>query len=118
MYIIGGDGTHRDALKIFEEFKRRKAKVSDVDVPKTIDNYFALSDKSFTFDTAGGEAQLSMSCVQVEVRSAINSIGLVRLMRRHSEQRAMFVTLASRITHFCLIHEVKFVLDRGVVLPG
>lgn len=32
VYIIGGDGTHRGALKIFEELKRRKAKVSVVGV--------------------------------------------------------------------------------------
>ncbi len=28
VYIIGGDGTHRGALKIFQELKRRKARVS------------------------------------------------------------------------------------------
>ncbi len=80
-------------------------------IPKTIDNDIALIDKSFGFDTAVGEAQRSILCAQTEARSAINGIGLVKLMGRHSGQIAMFATLASRIADCCLIPEVKFVLD-------
>lgn len=32
VYIIGGDGTHRGALEVFKELKRRKARISVVGV--------------------------------------------------------------------------------------
>eukprot|EP00177_Eucheuma_denticulatum_P008805 GFKZ01015991.1.p1 GENE.GFKZ01015991.1~~GFKZ01015991.1.p1 ORF type:complete len:598 (+),score=78.33 GFKZ01015991.1:131-1795(+) len=111
IYIIGGDGTHRGAVKIFEELKKRKYMASVVGVPKTIDNDIALIDKSFGFDTAVEEAQRSIKCAKIEAKSAINGIGLVKLMGRHSGQIAMFATLASREVDCCLIPEVKFELD-------
>lgn len=111
VYIIGGDGTHRGAVKIFEMLKERKAKVSIIGLPKTIDNDIALIDKSFGFDTAVEEAQRSIKCAKVEARSGINGIGLVKLMGRHSGQIAMFSCLASREVDCCLIPEVHFVLE-------
>lgn len=111
IYIIGGDGTHRGAVKIFEELKRRKYMAAVVGVPKTIDNDIALIDKSFGFDTAVEEAQRSIKCAKIEAKCAINGIGVVKLMGRHSGQIAMFATLASRDVDCCLIPEVKFDLD-------
>ncbi|CAN8069631.1 unnamed protein product [Agarophyton chilense] len=111
IFIIGGDGTHRGAVKIFEELKKRRAMVSVVGIPKTIDNDIALIDKSFGFDTAVEEAQRSIKCAKIEAKSAINGIGLVKLMGRHSGQIAMFATLASRDVDCCLIPEVRFELD-------
>lgn len=111
IYIIGGDGTHKGAVKIFDELRKRKVMASIVGIPKTIDNDIALIDKSFGFDTAVEEAQRSIKCAKIEARSGINGIGLVKLMGRHSGQIAMFSTLASRDVDCCLIPEVKFELD-------
>lgn len=111
VYIIGGDGTHRGAIKIADELKRRRYMGAVVGIPKTIDNDIALIDKSFGFDTAVEEAQRSIKCAKIEAKSAINGIGLVKLMGRHSGQIAMFATLASRDVDCCLIPEVKFELD-------
>lgn len=111
IYIIGGDGTHRGAFRIFEELKHRRIMAAVVGIPKTIDNDIALIDKSFGFDTAVEEAQRSIKCAKIEARSAINGIGLVKLMGRHSGQIAMFATLASREVDCCLIPEVKFDLE-------
>lgn len=111
IYIIGGDGTHKGGLKIFRELRDRKYMASVVGIPKTIDNDIALIDKSFGFDTAVEEAQRSIKCAKIEAKSAINGIGLVKLMGRHSGQIAMFSTLASRDVDCCLIPEVKFELE-------
>lgn len=111
IYIIGGDGTHKGALKIFNELRDRKYMASVIGIPKTIDNDIALIDKSFGFDTAVEEAQRSIRCAKIEARCAINGIGLVKLMGRHSGQIAMFATLASRDVDCCLIPEVHFELD-------
>ena len=111
IYIIGGDGTLRGAVKIHEELRERRYMAAVVGVPKTIDNDIALIDKSFGFDTAVEEAQRSIKCAKIEATSAINGIGLVKLMGRHSGQIAMFSTLASRDVDCCLIPEVKFELE-------
>lgn len=111
IYIIGGDGTHKGALKIFDELRNRQVMASVVGIPKTIDNDIALIDKSFGFDTAVEEAQRSIKCAKIEAKSALDGIGLVKLMGRHSGQIAMFATLASRDVDCCLIPEVKFELD-------
>ena len=52
MYIVGGDGTHRGILALFEEISKRKLKISVIGIPKTIDNDINIIDKSFGFDTA------------------------------------------------------------------
>lgn len=116
IYIIGGDGTHRGALRIFEELRLRQYCASVIGIPKTIDNDIPLIDKSFGFDTAVEEAQRSIKCAKIEAKCAINGIGLVKLMGRHSGQIAMFATLASRDVDCCLIPEIKFELEGKVGL--
>ncbi|KAK4525750.1 hypothetical protein GAYE_SCF16G3659 [Galdieria yellowstonensis] len=111
VYIIGGDGTQRGALKIHDEVVRRKLKVSVVGIPKTIDNDIALIDKSFGFDTAVEEAQRAIRSAVVESKSAQNGIGLVKLMGRSSGYIAMYATLASHDVDICLIPEVSFILE-------
>uniref|UniRef100_A0A7S1XGL7 ATP-dependent 6-phosphofructokinase n=1 Tax=Compsopogon caeruleus TaxID=31354 RepID=A0A7S1XGL7_9RHOD len=111
VYVIGGDGTHRGALKLYEETRRRKRKIAVVGIPKTIDNDISLIDKSFGFDTAVEEAQRAINSAKVEAQSGFNGVGLVKLMGRHSGYIAMFSTLASRDVNICLIPEVPFCLD-------
>mmetsp|Transcript_24520 Transcript_24520/g.96812 ORF Transcript_24520/g.96812 Transcript_24520/m.96812 type:complete len:161 (+) Transcript_24520:1087-1569(+) len=72
VYIIGGDGTHRGAIKIYEELKSRKLKASIIGIPKTIDNDIALIDRSFGFDTAVEEAQRAIDSAKTEAISAFN----------------------------------------------
>lgn len=38
LFIIGGDGTHRGAMAIYQELRARKAKITVVGIPKTVDN--------------------------------------------------------------------------------
>ncbi|KAA8492507.1 ATP-dependent 6-phosphofructokinase 7 [Porphyridium purpureum] len=111
IYIIGGDGTHRGAMKIFDELRERELKVTICGIPKTIDNDIALIDKSFGFDTAVEEAQRAIRSGKVEARSTVNGIGLIKLMGRHSGMIAMYSCLASRDVNACLIPEVPFELN-------
>lgn len=111
VYIIGGDGSHRAALGLFEELRRRNAMVTICAITKTIDNDLPLIDRSFGFDTAVEEAQRAIRCAKIEAQCAPGGIGLVKLMGRHSGQIAMFATLASREVDCCLIPEIDFALE-------
>eukprot|EP00188_Purpureofilum_apyrenoidigerum_P002206 Plantae.Rhodophyta-Purpureofilum_apyrenoidigerum.ctg23418.p1 GENE.Plantae.Rhodophyta-Purpureofilum_apyrenoidigerum.ctg23418~~Plantae.Rhodophyta-Purpureofilum_apyrenoidigerum.ctg23418.p1 ORF type:complete len:585 (-),score=101.98 Plantae.Rhodophyta-Purpureofilum_apyrenoidigerum.ctg23418:359-1987(-) len=111
VYIIGGDGSHRGALKIFEEVRRRGLKVAVIGVPKTIDNDIPLIDKSFGFDTAVEESQRAIRSGVVEAKCGINGIGLVKLMGRHAGWISVYATLSNRDVDFCLIPEIPFELD-------
>mmetsp|Transcript_13527 Transcript_13527/g.34421 ORF Transcript_13527/g.34421 Transcript_13527/m.34421 type:complete len:325 (+) Transcript_13527:644-1618(+) len=117
VYIIGGDGTHRGAIKLHEEVMKRGLKVAIVGIPKTIDNDIALIDKSFGFDTAVEESQMAITSAEVEASSALNGIGLVKLMGRDAGHIAMQASLASRQVDLCLIPEVPFKLEgqRGLL---
>jgi len=111
VYIIGGDGTHRGALKIYEEIRRRGLKVALVGVPKTIDNDVPLIDKSFGFDTAVEESQRAIRSAVVEAKSGIHGIGLVKLMGRHAGWICVYGTLSNRDVDICLVPEVPFELE-------
>lgn len=110
LFIIGGDGTHRGAMAIYKELRARKAKITVVGIPKTVDNDFPLIDRSFGFDTAVEETQRAINCAKVEAKAAINGLGLVKVMGRASGQIAMFACLASRDVDVCLIPEIPFEL--------
>eukprot|EP00898_Chlorokybus_atmophyticus_P001277 jgi/Chlat1/214/Chrsp1S08777 len=111
LYVIGGDGTQRGCLAIYEECRRRKLKVAVAGIPKTIDNDMCVIDKSFGFDTAVEEAQRAINAAHVEAVSTPNGVGLVKLMGRHSGFIAMYATLGSRDVDACLIPEVPFFLE-------
>lgn len=111
VYIIGGDGTHRGALKIANEVKRLKLRITVAAVPKTIDNDIALIDRSFGFETSVSEAMHPIQCAAVEAKGAPNCIGLIKLMGRHSGFISLHATLASRQVDACLIPEMNFKLN-------
>ncbi len=52
LYVIGGDGTHRGILELCKEAEVRRADISVIGIPKTIDNDIPVIDKSFGFETA------------------------------------------------------------------
>eukprot|EP00743_Colponemidia_sp_Colp-15_P005784 GILK01006216.1.p1 GENE.GILK01006216.1~~GILK01006216.1.p1 ORF type:complete len:512 (-),score=66.49 GILK01006216.1:125-1594(-) len=111
VFVIGGDGTHRGLITLFEASRRRKMRVSLVGVPKTIDNDLPLIDKSFGLDTAVEEAQRAIGSAYVEARSAKNGIGLVKLMGRSAGFIAMLASLASREVDICLIPEINWQIN-------
>lgn len=111
VYIIGGDGTMRGAVKIFEETRRRKLMVSVTGIPKTVDNDIGIIDRSFGFQTAVEMAQEAINAAHVEAESAVNGIGLVKLMGRNTGHIALHSTLSSRDVDCCLIPENDFYLE-------
>ncbi|KAL6992926.1 phosphofructokinase beta-subunit [Sarracenia purpurea var. burkii] len=111
IYIIGGDGTMRGAVEIFNEICRRKLNVAVIGIPKTVDNDIGIIDKSFGFQTAVEMAQQAISAAKVEAESAVNGIGLVKLMGRSTGHIALNATLSSRDVDCCLIPENEFYLE-------
>jgi 6-phosphofructokinase 1 len=111
LFAIGGDGTQKGALAIAEEIGRRGLKISVVGVPKTIDNDLAYIQRSFGFETAVAEATTAVASAHTEAHSAINGIGLVKLMGRDSGFIAANTAVASHEANFVLIPEVPFELD-------
>jgi 6-phosphofructokinase 1 len=110
-FAIGGDGTQKGALAIAEEIERRGLRIAVIGVPKTIDNDLAFIQRSFGFETAVAEATQTVSSAHAEAHSAINGIGLVKLMGRDSGFIAAHTALASHEANFVLIPEVPFSLD-------
>ena len=111
LFTIGGDGTQRGTLDVAEEIDKRKLNISIVGIPKTVDNDFALIQKSFGFDTAVDKAVEAVSAAHCEALSSINGIGLVKVMGRESGFIAAHTALASHDVNFVLIAEVPFNLE-------
>jgi 6-phosphofructokinase 1 len=111
LFTIGGDGTQRGSLDIAEEIDRRKLKIAMVGIPKTVDNDFAIIQRSFGFDTAVAKAVEAVAAAHMEASSAINGIGLVKVMGRESGFIAAHTALASHEVNFVLIPEVPFSLE-------
>ena len=111
LFVVGGDGTLQGGARINAEIRRRGLKKSVIGIPKTIDNDIMYLDKSFGFDTAFAEAVKAVSCAHVEAVGAMNGIGLVKLMGRHSGFIACYAALAGQHVNYCMIPEVPFCLD-------
>jgi 6-phosphofructokinase 1 len=111
LFTIGGDGTQKGAVAIAEEIERRDLKVAVVGIPKTIDNDLLFLDRTFGFETAVARAAEAVSAAHVEAHSAMNGVGLVKLMGRESGFIAVHTVLAVHEANFVLIPEVPFELD-------
>lgn len=117
VYIIGGDGTMRGMVEIFNEIQRRKLNIAVAGIPKTVDNDVGIIDRSFGFQTAVEMAQQAISAAHTEAESAVNGVGLVKLMGRSTGHIALHATLSSRDVDCCLIPENDFYLEgRGGLL--
>jgi 6-phosphofructokinase 1 len=110
LFVIGGDGTLRGALKIGRVIAERHRKIAVVGVPKTIDNDIPYIDHSFGFQTAFAQATEPIRAAHVEATSAPNGVGLVKLMGRYSGFIACYAALAQNDADFVLIPEVPFAL--------
>jgi 6-phosphofructokinase 1 len=111
LFVIGGDGTMRGAMRIANVIDERGARIAVVGVPKTIDNDIPYLDQSFGFQTAFARATESIHAVTVEAKSTPHGVGLVKLMGRHSGFIACYAALARNDADVVLIPEVAFQLD-------
>jgi len=108
LFTIGGDGTQHGALAIADEVEKRRLKIAVIGIPKTVDNDFSIIDRSFGFNTAVERATEVVAAAHMEADSAINGIGLVKVMGRESGFIAACTALASHEVNFVLIPEVPF----------
>lgn len=111
LFTIGGDGTQKGSLSIFEELKKRGTQCSVIGVPKTIDNDLSFVERSFGFATAVARAVDAVSGAHTEAEDAHNGIGLVKLMGRESGFIAAATALAMADVNFVLIPELPFALE-------
>jgi 6-phosphofructokinase 1 len=111
LFVIGGDGTLRGAMKIAERVRERGGRIAVVGIPKTIDNDIPYIDQSFGFQTAFAEATKSIRSAHVEAKASPHGVGLVKLMGRHSGFIACYAALAEPDANYVLIPEVPFALD-------
>jgi 6-phosphofructokinase 1 len=111
LFVIGGDGTLRGAMKLVEEIDRRHLPIGIVGIPKTIDNDIHFIDKSFGFETSFSAAVEVICSAHVEATGAMNGIGVVKLMGRHSGFIACHAAIASTDVDVVLIPEVPLVLE-------
>jgi 6-phosphofructokinase 1 len=111
VFAIGGDGTVRAASKICQEIRSRRAKISVIGIPKTIDNDINFMSRSFGFNTAVAVASKVIGAAHVEATGSPNGIGLVKLMGRRAGFIACSAALAKRDANFVLIPESDFDLD-------
>jgi 6-phosphofructokinase 1 len=111
LFVIGGDGTLRGGLAIAEEIEKRSLKITVVGVPKTIDNDLSFIERSFGFETAVSYAVDAVDSAHTEAKDAMNGIGIVKVMGRHSGFIAAHTTLASGDVNYVLVPEVPFELQ-------
>jgi len=111
LIIIGGDGTQKGALKISNEAKKRDHKLSVIGIPKTVDNDLSYIDVSFGFQTAVERGVEAIYAAHQEAISAVNGIGLVKLMGRDSGFIAAYAAIASHDANMVLIPELNFDLN-------
>jgi 6-phosphofructokinase 1 len=111
LFVIGGDGTLRGAMKLVEEIARRNLSIGVVAIPKTIDNDIHFIDRSFGFETAFSASVDVIRGAHVEARGAANGVGVVKLMGRHSGFIACQAAIASTDVDAVLIPEVPLHLE-------
>lgn len=111
LFMIGGDGTLRAAVKIADAILARNLKISVVGIPKTIDNDIHLISRSFGFDTAVDVSTQAIIGAHNEAEGYPNGVGLIKLMGRHAGFIAATAALAKQDVNFVLIPEVDFDLD-------
>jgi 6-phosphofructokinase 1 len=111
LFVVGGDGTLRAAIKLVAEIERRGLAIAVVGIPKTIDNDIHFIDRSFGFETAFSAAVDVIKGAHVEATGVYNGIGVVKLMGRHSGFIACHAALASTDVDAVLIPEVQAPLE-------
>ena len=111
LFVIGGDGTLRGAMTLVQEITRRGLPIGVIGVPKTIDNDIHFIDRSFGFESAFSAAVDVIRGAHIEATGALNGIGVVKLMGRHSGFIACHAAIASTDVDAVLIPEVPIELE-------
>ena len=111
LFVVGGDGTLRGAMTLVSEIEARGAAIGVVAIPKTIDNDIHFIDRSFGFESAFSAAVDVIRGAHVEARAAVNGVGVVKLMGRHSGFIACQAVIASTDVDAVLIPEVPVRLE-------
>jgi 6-phosphofructokinase 1 len=111
LFTVGGDGTQRGGVALFQEAQKRGYPISVVGIPKTIDNDVAYVSRTFGYLTAVEEAMKVLERAHTEAHSVENGISLVKLMGRNAGFIAAGATVASQEVNFTLVPEVPFKLD-------
>lgn len=111
LFCVGGDGTQRGALALYEAARRRGHPLAVVGVPKTIDNDVPFVSRTFGYLTALDESRRVIDAAHTEAHSVQNGVSLVKLMGRQAGFIAAGATIASQDVNFTLIPEVPFKLD-------
>ena len=65
LFVVGGDGSMRGAMALYEEIGCRRAKIAIIGVPKTVDNDMLFVEKTFGFDTAVSIATYSIRAMHL-----------------------------------------------------
>jgi 6-phosphofructokinase 1 len=110
VYLIGGDGTHRGMNILMKRAIERKNVIAFIGIPKTIDNDIPIIDHSFGFNTACEVAERMVEAGYCEAISAVNGVGLIKLMGRYSGFIARNAALSNQNVDFCLVPELPFEL--------
>jgi 6-phosphofructokinase 1 len=118
LFVIGGDGTLRGAITLAAEIERRGVPIGIVGIPKTIDNDIHFIDRSFGFESAFSAAVEVIRSAHVEATGAVNGVGVVKLMGRHSGFIACQAAIASTDVDVVLIPEVPLRLEGDLGLFG
>lgn len=111
LFVIGGDGGMRAAMKLDAAIRARGLDIAVIGVPKTIDNDLPFTDQSFGFQSAFAQATNFISSVSIEAAASPDGIGIVKLMGRHSGFIACYASLALNAADIVLIPEVPFALE-------
>jgi 6-phosphofructokinase 1 len=111
LFVIGGDGSIRAAMRIVAAITRRGLDIAVVAIPKTIDNDLPYTDQSFGFQSAFERATDFIEAVTTEAAAHENGVGIVKLMGRHSGFIACYAALANHGADMVLIPEVPFQLE-------
>ncbi len=111
LFTVGGDGTQRGGVALFQEAQKRGYPLSVVGIPKTIDNDVAYVSRTFGYLTAVEEAMKVLERAHTEAHSVENGISLVKLMGRNAGFIAAGATVASQEVNFTLVPEVPFKLN-------
>eukprot|EP00741_Cyanophora_paradoxa_P000953 tig00000448_g921.t1 len=108
VYLVGGDGTHKAVLKLYEEVRKRRLAIAVIGIPASIDNDIPFIDRSFGYNTCTEECIRAIRSAAVEAESYENGVSIVKLMGRQTGFISVSATLASRDVNICLIPEVRF----------
>ncbi|MBP7275173.1 MAG: ATP-dependent 6-phosphofructokinase [Kiritimatiellae bacterium] len=111
LFCVGGDGTQRGALDLYEYARARGIELAVVGIPKTIDNDVAYVARTFGHQTAMEIARTVIDAAHTECKSVDYGISLVKLMGRHAGFIAAGATIASQDVNFTLIPESPFALN-------